>query len=79
VQAGNYRNIIGNLAPDSVIQTARDCRLIDQNQVKELLPDDEFAYTIIAPNEIVYLRVDEAAGGPIQSQVAVARLKGHVL
>lgn len=78
-QAGNFRNIIGNLDPNSVIQAGRDCRLIDQNQVKELLPDEDFAYSIIAPNEIVYLKVDEAAGGPIQSQIAVARVKGHVL
>jgi len=78
-QAGNFRNIIGNLNPNTVTQAGRDCNLIDQNQVKELFPDEDFAYSLIAPNEIVYLKVDEAAGGPIQSQIAVARLKGHVL
>ena len=78
-QAGNFRNIIGNLDQNSVTQAGRDTRLIDQNQVKELFPDEGFAYSIIAPNEIVYLRVDESAGGPITSQIAVARVKGHVL
>ncbi len=78
-QAGNFRNLIGNLDANAVIQVGRDTRLIDQNQYKELFVDEDFAYSVIAPNEIVYLKVDEAAGGPIASQLAVARVKGHIL
>ena len=69
---GSYRDIIGITAA-AIAST----RLFAVNQVKELFPDADNAYTMIAPNQSIYLRVASAAGAPIVKQIVIARVKGH--
>lgn len=76
-QAGNYRNIVGVAIDESTAGVAT--RLFAINQGKELFPDSDQSYTLIQPNETIYLKVDLPAGTPIVKQIAVAHLKGHIL
>ncbi len=71
-QAGGYSNVIGS-SPADVAST----RLYAVNQVKELFPDADNAYVMLAPNDQLYLQVVNPAGAPIASQIVVARIKGH--
>ena len=78
-QEGNYRDIIGTIDPDLVSPEGRSTTLYAVNQVKELFPDDRESAPLLMPNQPLYLRVDNPAGGAIQSQVILARIKGHIL
>jgi hypothetical protein len=77
--AGNYRNFIGTINPDTVSQDGRSTALYGLNQVKELFPDDRESAPLLMPNESLYLRVDNPVGTAIKTQVVLAKIKGHIL
>ena len=77
-QEGNYRDWIGTIDPTVSIQQGKSTRLYATGQMKELFPDDRDSYILLAPNQKLYLMVDQPAGAPITSQLVIARIKAHV-
>jgi hypothetical protein len=76
--AGNYRNIIGNIDPNTLNQQGVATCLYGSNQAKELFPDAGFPNIVIQPGDAVYISVNQPATAPILAQVTSVYVKGNI-